>query len=484
MNRPIWVVAALVLLPIQAPAELLSLPPDNVKDPARPSKGCQADSSLPFIYLEPHDCCPDLGGPIPVTLYAVNESEKTLNADWPAIVESLVLEPIGPGQVRPLGKRAVGKSAEIQRGSLVSFTVDLRDRFEIRGASVYRLVYARPLEDGRVHIATPVQFVIEDGRDIDKRAEALEAGPARDTFAALLKANPLFAEGVVPTLHWWNRFDPPKHPELFEGRWEKSYQAASIRWREGIKRLMEKPPPIGHVRAYEALLDRLMFLSDGFRCTPSSIFLDILDKGENNLSEKDQDAISLKLVKSRSSDMVFRSMNRLMDLKNPAVLDTFLAIADSPDKRLANKALDSLSNYSRNEKITVFLRRKMADPDSSLALNAAIVSCYSGDWSGFPLMLRCARSEDAALRLQAISQFVDSQFRGYSAKIVPVLLEELQKPTSDDHLERAIDSLSAYPSDKVLDAVTPFLKHKNTQVSTRAKLTIEAIQRDRNRNKK
>jgi hypothetical protein len=44
-------------------------------------------------------------------------------------------------------------------------------------------------------------------------------------------------------------------------------------------------------------------------------------------------------------------------------------------------------------------------------------------------------------------------------------------------LERAIESLEAYPSDKVLAAVTPFLTHQNLQVAQRARMTLSEIQR-------
>ena len=57
--------------------------------------------SQPFLYLEPHDCCYDLRGPLMVTIYAVNRSGKPVVVDWSAIVEALSLEAVGPGSAKP-----------------------------------------------------------------------------------------------------------------------------------------------------------------------------------------------------------------------------------------------------------------------------------------------------------------------------------------------------------------------------------------------
>src|SRR5262249_57429043 len=128
--------------------------------------------------------------------------------------------------------------------------------------------------------------------------------------------------------------------------------------------------------------------------------------------------------------------------------------------------------------ITQYLRRKMTGDDPGLALEAAIVSCYSGDASGGALVVRCMKSDDPELRLKAIAQVVDADhFRPHHAAIVRALLDELKEPTSDAHLERAIESLGAYPSDEVLEAVTPFLKHKNPQVAQRAQMSVSEIMR-------
>jgi hypothetical protein len=120
----------------------------------------------------------------------------------------------------------------------------------------------------------------------------------------------------------------------------------------------------------------------------------------------------------------------------------------------------------------------MADMDRDLALEAAIVTCYVSDSSGFPVLLRCAGGEDPALRLKAIAQLGDPRFRRYSARVLPLLLEELKTPTTDEHLERTIEVLGSYPSADVLATIKPFLKHRNAQVSGRARLVIDVMERD------
>ncbi len=177
---------------------------------------------------------------------------------------------------------------------LAQLTIDLRDWFRIEGAGVYRLSYARCLEDGRIHIAAPSQFVIEDDAAVEKLAAALDAGPARDTFTALLKDNPVFtADGVPKTygddgMHWRDR------PQMLQGKWDEPIQAVRQKWSDGIDLLTEKDRPAGHGRALDALIDRLLRLSDGFRADPWNDFIMHLDvRVMNNLPRKEQEQLHL-----------------------------------------------------------------------------------------------------------------------------------------------------------------------------------------------
>src|SRR5262249_51545657 len=250
-----------LLLPAPAAAEDY-VPPDNVRDPARRSKQTSSDPSLPFIYLEPHDFCYDTARPLPVTLSVVNRSGEQLMIDWGAVVGSLVLEPVGPGRVTPVRNRPAPGSVALASPDLAQVTIDLRDCFKIEGAGVYRLSYARPLEDGRVHIAAPVRFVIEDDAAVDQLAAALDAGPARDTFAALLKDSRVVAAGGGAKTYGWDAGQGGTRPQMLRGQWDKTLPAAQQSWRQGIDRLTEKARPAGSDRTLEALIDRLLLLSD------------------------------------------------------------------------------------------------------------------------------------------------------------------------------------------------------------------------------
>ena len=203
---------------------------------------------------------------------------------------------------------------------------------------------------------------------------------------------------------------------------------------------------------------------------------------ECTLPPKDQERLYLTLIRSHSRFVVSRSISRLMSLRSQAAVDELYRIGDGPDLALAQEAIGSLSSYAPDRRIAQYLRRKMTDDDRGLALEAAIVSCYSGDASGGALVVRCMKSDDPALRLKAIAKVVDNDnFRPHRATIVRALLDELKDPTSDAHLERAIESLEAYPSDEVLAGVTPFLTHGNPHVAQRARMTVSEIQRAKRR---
>src|SRR5262245_10135230 len=474
-------VVALLLLSSVATAEIY-LPPKNILDPADAKKREKIDETVPFIYLEPHDVCFDVAKPLTVTVYAVNRSDKPVTIDWPAVVESLVLDPVGPGAVKPARGKTRVEAEEVAPTGVGHVTLDLAERFEVAGPSVYRLSYSRPLADGRVHVASPVRFLVEDQVAVTKLAAGLDPGPARDTFLALLKANPLFTGGGDLKTYGWDRQIWGKQPEMGKNQWDEPFRQADQRWREGITLLTSPDASASHAKALTALMDRLLLVSDNFRSLPNSQFIGLLDhRAAENRPQAERQRLLLKLVRTHDPGVVSRSMNRLMSMKSTAALDAFFAIADGSDRRLAEEAIGSLSSFDPDPRITRFLRRKMTDDNPALALEAAIVTCYVSDWSGAPLMLRCARSNDRELRLKAIAQFVDSRFRRYADKIVPILLDELKQPLSDDHLERALESLGAYPEKRVAEAVTPLLKHKNPQVATRARLTLDAIERERPR---
>jgi hypothetical protein len=452
------------------------VPPNNVKDPLKPvADRRQTDLSLPFIYLEPHDGCFDTAKPVNVTIFAVNRSGAALTIDWRTVVESLTLDAFGPGTVKPLTVRRFDR-VEVKPQDSAKLTFDLKDRFSHSAGSVYRLSYARPLEDGRFHVADGVQFVVEDFAAIDRLAAQLESGAGRNTFTELLKQNVFFAGGGMPKSYGWDLLDWRDRPEMRSAVWDESLQKADKLWRDGIVRLTDHG---GHPRAVEMLLDRLLLLSDNFRGTPNHSLREYFDQHASaGLAPADRERFLLKLASTHDRASVSRAMNRLMGMKSKAGIDLLIRIVDGPDEQLGSEAIASLSSYRTDPRIALFLRRKMTDVDPNLALEAAIVSCYSGDWSGVGLLLRAARCDTPSLRLKAIAQIGDPHFRAYANKIVPILLDELKSPTSIDHLERAIESLGAYPSQKVLDAVKPFLTHTNSQVSARARLVVASLERE------
>ena len=240
-------IAVVILLPSVAAAEIY-LPPAHVRDPAQPTKQGEADTSLPFIYIEPHEACFDKRERQFVTLYAVNRSGKPLNVEWSAIVEALSLEAIGPGLARPWLPRQPFASVEIPDTSLTTLTLNLKKHFDLQGASVYRMSYARPLSDGRIHVATPVSFVVEDVSAIEKLAEGIDAGEVRNTIVELLKCNPLFASGVGPKTYGWDK-QRWSQVEMTSVQWQASVAQATARWQEAIERLTVKDGPAGNVRA-------------------------------------------------------------------------------------------------------------------------------------------------------------------------------------------------------------------------------------------
>src|SRR5207253_1257391 len=84
---------------------------------------------------------------------------------------------------------------------------------------------------------------------------------------------------------------------------------------------------------------------------------------DSGLAAADRERVHLKLAATRDTAAVSRAVNRLMGMKSPAGLDAIIRIADGPDPKLAEEAIASLSNYTRNARVAQYLRKKMTDAD-------------------------------------------------------------------------------------------------------------------------
>jgi len=480
------VLAALLvaLLPLAAAAAISLPPPANYRDPSHKSVLPLSDESLPYVYLEPHDFCFNAAGPLRVTLSVVNRSHKAMAVEWRHVIGGVVLESIGPGRTTPARRTPAPPAAvELAPAGLVQITIDLRDWFAVEGASVYELSYARPLPDGRIHIGEGARFVVEDDAAIDKLAAALDAGPVRDTVLALLKDNTVFAVGGGhKKMDGWDWSFGRARPVMPGGTWDKPLDAAKKAWAKEIERLTSKDAPAGSARAVAAIIDRLLFLSDDLRADPGTDHTRSISGWVMSLPPNDSERLHLRLLRSRSPSVVKWNIGLLGVRAFDAALAELFRIGDGPNRELASEALSELSNYDPDPRIAAYLRRKMTDDDPAVALHAAIISCYSGDASGGGVVVRCMSSDDPKLRMEAIAQVVDEKrFRPHRDAIVRALLAELKAPTSDAHLERAIESLGSYPTDEVMKAVTPFVTHKHKLVAGRAQMTVSAIRREMDR---
>jgi hypothetical protein len=261
-----WFLAAMLSLVGHVSAEIY-FAPDNVLDPAKRTMAGSSDASLPYIYIEPHECCFDISEPLLVTIYAVNRSGGNLTIDWNSILGALSLEAVGPGTVTPKNRGGRLAPATIPQSGLGSHEINLKDFFGVRGASVYRLSFSKPLEDGRIHFAKPVTFLVEDAAALEKFGESLEAGPGRNTAVDMLKRNPIFASGTEPKTYgndaWW------QEPEMTRIEWAGSITAARACWESGMDELTKREAAPEHLRALEALVDRILLLSDDFRVPPA-----------------------------------------------------------------------------------------------------------------------------------------------------------------------------------------------------------------------
>ncbi len=127
-----------------------------------------------------------------------------------------------------------------------------------------------------------------------------------------------------------------------------------------------------------------------------------------------------------------------------------IKIADGPDKEVAFKALSKLSyfdekhGFERNEELVAFLNRKMRDPDPHLSLHAADISCYSGDWSGFDVILERLDHSDPKVRYLAAESLGDPRFSKHSEKIRPLLEKRLRTEKEPNVLRRVDETIRIY----------------------------------------
>ena len=161
---------------------------------------------------------------------------------------------------------------------------------------------------------------------------------------------------------------------------------------------------------------------------------------------------------------------------DPDVADDLLRLAEGPDKAVAIRALSHLSNWhgrSRaRDRITPVLKRLYNHADPDVALQAAIISCYSGDGSGFSRLLEATASPSRQIAMKAIGQLGDCRFSGRAAQVIPRLLPHL-KTDDVQVLDRTIETLGNYPG--AVKHVIPFLEHEDKQIVRRAILALNSM---------
>ena len=136
-------------------------------------------------------------------------------------------------------------------------------------------------------------------------------------------------------------------------------------------------------------------------------------------------------------------------------------LAKGSDKAVALKALSQMSDLKPNNALTSLLGEMMKSDDREIALVAAIITCYSGNWSGFESLIAAVDDSDPKLRKKAAAQLGDVQFIRHKDRIQTCLLRRLTKETNPAALERVIGSLGTYPSEEVKKRIAPFLKLLN-----------------------
>ena len=135
----------------------------------------------------------------------------------------------------------------------------------------------------------------------------------------MLKHNPQFAfgSGPIPADRYDELFsrNMPPHPV---GRWDKPLTQARRQWHEGVSLLAGKGHVPGHLRALEALVDRMLLLTDNFRVRPGTDFVFLLDnEAEGYLAPKEARGPAPEVGHLPRHQRGRASLNRLMSLEAP-----------------------------------------------------------------------------------------------------------------------------------------------------------------------
>lgn len=188
--------------------------------------------------------------------------------------------------------------------------------------------------------------------------------------------------------------------------------------------------------------------------------------------------VLLRFLRKANTSLVLASLASVGNPNRKGVdaAPELIRLARGDNRKVALKALSCLSNWSAvsrdRKEITAALKALCKSKDPEIALQAAIVTCYSGDWSGFPLLLAATKSRDPKLRYKAVAQLVDSRFHSRSKEVAPAL--EAQLAADDARLvERAIESLSGYPV--AAKRIIPFLDHTDRRIVRRAAMSLGAM---------
>jgi hypothetical protein len=460
--------------------------PRNVSDPSNaPGRwNPQFDGTLLAVSLEPHAGCLDVAGPLRLTVAVVNFSSGPIIVEWDDVLSHVSLTPVGPGRVSCRPAAPLRKRERVETRKSVVLEVDLKDWFELTGPSVYRLDYARPLPDGRVHVCDPVYFIVEDFADIDRWArDRWPKDPKiRERAVALLKANPLFAFGVK-RLSWRDEFDSPTVPVP----WAATLAAARKAW--GLDESewdMKKLPPT----TVPALLNRSAALSGGFAVPfegsddskglppVRALAARALHPHSTRLApdERMEVAVELAAAKDRSlRELATMAIGSWTD--GPDAARVLIRLADDPDSTVAAMAIASVGKYQKDPLVTRLLRRKLSSLDGQVSLAAALRLCFGDDAAGFPVLIRLTQHPDDSVRIQAIAMLGDNTVFEYDkAKAEAALLERLGIEKESRFIQQTLESLGSFQSDRVRIAILPFLTHHHPLVRSRAVHTLKQVE--------